>query len=147
MPLRRTLVHPVRFKLPQCPTVRLHPIIYSSLIPPSYQMNEKKCSIVYLFLIIFSMFLFPCATDLTWELASLPYIPPNHNSALFFPDHVLSHIHNKLSLHRYPGPFSSSRLELLIGPFRTSPLRTVPKSDSSMERKIIQDLSLSCQNM
>ena len=69
------------------------------------------------------------------------YTPPNHNSALLFPDHVLSHIHKELSLGRYSGPFSRSRLEFLIGPFRTSPLGTVPKSHGSTERRIIQDLS------
>ena len=53
------------------------------------------------------------------------YTPPNHNSALLFPDHVMSHIQNELSLGRYSGPFSHSKLESLIGPFRTSPLGTV----------------------
>jgi hypothetical protein len=33
------------------------------------------------------------------------YTPPNHNSALQYPEHVLSHIHNELSLHRYSSPF------------------------------------------
>lgn len=37
------------------------------------------------------------------------YTPPNHNSALSYPDHVLSHIHNELSLGRYSSPFSRSR--------------------------------------
>jgi hypothetical protein len=69
------------------------------------------------------------------------YAPPNHNSALLHPDHVLSHIHNELSLHRYTGPFSRSKLESLIGPFRTSPLGTVPKTVDSVERRIVQDLS------
>lgn len=69
------------------------------------------------------------------------YTPPNHNSALLYPNHVLSHIHNELSLRRYSGPFSRSRLEFLIGPFRTSPLGTVPKSFGSTERRIVQDLS------
>ena len=69
------------------------------------------------------------------------YTPPNHNSALAYPDHVLSHIHKELSLGRYSGPFSRSRLEFLIGPFRTSPLGTVPKSHGSTERRIVQDLS------
>lgn len=69
------------------------------------------------------------------------YTPPNHNSALSYPNHVLSHIHNELSLHRYSGPFSRSRLESLIGPFRTSPLGTVPKSGDTTERRIVQDLS------
>ena len=69
------------------------------------------------------------------------YTPPNHNSALSHPSHVLSHIHKELSLRRYSGPFSRSRLELLIGPFRTSPLGTVPKSHDSTERRVVQDLS------
>ena len=69
------------------------------------------------------------------------YTPPNHKSALDYPDHVLSHIQNELSLRRYSGPFSRSRLEFLIGPFRTSPLGTVPKSVGSSERRIVQDLS------
>ena len=69
------------------------------------------------------------------------YTPPNHNSATSFPDHVMSHIHNELSLRRYSGPFSQSRLEFLIGPFRTSPLSTVLKTVDSVERRIVQDLS------
>ena len=69
------------------------------------------------------------------------YTPPNHNSALSHPTQVLSHIHKELSLRRYSGPFSCSRLEFLIGPFRTSPLGTVPKSHDSTERRIVQDLS------
>ena len=69
------------------------------------------------------------------------YSPPNHTSALSFPTHVLSHIQSELSHQRYSGPFSRSRLEFLIGPFRTSPLGTVPKSGSPDERRIIQDLS------
>ena len=83
---------------------------------------------------------------------TITYTPPNHNSALLFPDHVLSHIHKELSLRRYSGPFSRSRLELLIGPFRTSPLGTVPKAIDSTDRRIIQDLSFprndpSCQSI
>jgi hypothetical protein len=69
------------------------------------------------------------------------FTPPNHNSALSFPNHVISHIRNELSLGRYSGPFSRSRLEILIGPFRTSPLGTVPKSLDSSERRVVQDLS------
>ena len=69
------------------------------------------------------------------------YTPPNHNSAVLYPDHVLSHIRTELSMRRYSGPFSRSRLEFLIGPFRTSPLGTVPKSLDSDDRRIVQDLS------
>jgi hypothetical protein len=71
----------------------------------------------------------------------LTYTPPNHNSALSYPDHVAAHINNELSLGRYSGPFSRSHLEFLIGPFRTSPLGTVPKTANSTERRIVQDLS------
>ena len=73
--------------------------------------------------------------------SSQTYTPPNHNSALAFPDHVLSHIHNKLSLQHYSGPFSHSRLNSLIGPFQTSLLGTVPKLVDSLDHRIIQDLS------
>jgi hypothetical protein len=72
---------------------------------------------------------------------TVTFTPPNHNSALAYPDHVLSHIKNELSLRRYSGPFSRSKLESLIGPFRTSPLGTVPKSIGSTDRRIVQDLS------
>jgi hypothetical protein len=75
------------------------------------------------------------------------YTPPNYSSALSFPDDILSHIHNKLSARHYTRPFSSSRLQSLIGPFYTSPLGTVPKSlDNPSERRIIQDLSFPRNN-
>ena len=72
---------------------------------------------------------------------SCTFTPPNHDSALSFPSHVTSHIQNELARGRYSGPFSKSKLESLIGPFRTSPLGTVPKSSDSTERRIVQDLS------
>jgi hypothetical protein len=69
------------------------------------------------------------------------YIPPNHKSALAFPPAVLSHIKTELSFGRYTGPFSHSRLELLIGPFRTSPLGLVPKAGTTDQFRLVQDLS------
>jgi hypothetical protein len=69
------------------------------------------------------------------------FTPPNHKSATLFPDHVLSHIQKELHLGRYTGPFSRSALELLIGPFRSSPLGTVPKSPYTTDRRVVQDLS------
>jgi hypothetical protein len=51
----------------------------------------------------------------------------------------MSHIRTELSYGRYTGPFSKSKLEQLIGPFRTSPLGVVPKSDNDF--RLIQDLS------
>ena len=75
------------------------------------------------------------------DLPSHTFTPPNHKSALSFPGHVLSHISTELSRRCYSDPFSRSRLESLIGPFRTSPLGTVLKSELSDERRIVQDLS------
>jgi hypothetical protein len=79
-------------------------------------------------------------------LPTSTYTPPNHISALSYPDHVMSHINIERSMRRYSGPFSSSRLESLIGPFRTSPLGTVPKLFDSIERRIVQDLSFPRNN-
>lgn len=69
------------------------------------------------------------------------YTPCNHQSALSHADVVNLHIEKELSAHRYTGPFSRDRLELIIGPFRSSPLGTVEKAGSSNEFRIIQDLS------
>jgi hypothetical protein len=75
------------------------------------------------------------------SLPTFTYTPPNHNSAISYPLHVLSHIHNKLLQHRYSGPFSCSCLKSLIGPFCTFPLETVPKVGSTSKHRVIQDLS------
>jgi hypothetical protein len=72
---------------------------------------------------------------------SFTYTPPNYSSALSYPTHVLSHIHNKLHNRCYTGPFSCSCLEFLIGPFCISPLGTVPKVGFLTKRRVIQDLS------
>jgi hypothetical protein len=59
----------------------------------------------------------------------------------------MSYIHKELSARCYSGPFSSSRLEQLIGTFRTSSLDTVPKSpEEPLEHKIVQDLSFPRNN-
>ena len=70
----------------------------------------------------------------------LTYTPPNHASALTHPQAILSYIHTELSLGRYSGPFSRSKLEQLIGPFRTSPLGVVPKPGSN-DFRLVQDFS------
>jgi hypothetical protein len=76
------------------------------------------------------------------------YTPPNHNSALTYPQHVISHINNELASCQYSGPFSISRLEALIGPFCTSQLCTVPKSPTSPDDcQIVQDLSFPRNNL
>jgi hypothetical protein len=73
------------------------------------------------------------------------YTPPNHSSALANPHAVLSYIQTELSFGRYSGPFSHSRLELLIGPFRTSPLGVVPKPGTT-DLRLVQDFSFPRNN-
>jgi hypothetical protein len=68
------------------------------------------------------------------------YNPPNHSSALTHPQAILSYIHTELSLGRYTGPFSWSKLEQSIGPFRTSPLGVIPKPGTNNFR-LVQDFS------
>lgn len=68
------------------------------------------------------------------------YTPPNHTSSLTHPQAILSYIHSELSLGRYTGPFSRSKLEQLIGPFRTSPLGVIPKPGTDKFR-LVQDFS------
>ncbi|KAJ7636484.1 hypothetical protein FB45DRAFT_676012, partial [Roridomyces roridus] len=50
------------------------------------------------------------------------FTPPNHSSAFAHPDMIDAYIIKERAGRRYTGPFSRSRLEQLIGPFRTSPL-------------------------
>jgi hypothetical protein len=66
------------------------------------------------------------------------YTPPNHRSAMDNTDAIDCYISKEVSAHRYSGPFTRERLEQLIGPFRTSPLGTVPKAGTD-ELRMIQD--------
>lgn len=74
------------------------------------------------------------------------YTPPNHTSALAHPGVIQDYIMKERAGRRYTGPFSRSRLESLIGPFRTSPLGTVPKAGSLNEHRIVQDFSFPRNN-
>ena len=69
------------------------------------------------------------------------FTPPNHKSALIHPLVIQNHLRTERAAGRYTGPFSKSRLENLIGPFRTAPLGTVDKAGSPGELRIIQDFS------
>lgn len=69
------------------------------------------------------------------------FTPPNHPSALAHPEAVSKYIQKELSERRYTGPFSISRLENLIGPFRSSRLGVVDKAGSPDEHRLVQDFS------
>ena len=73
------------------------------------------------------------------------HIPNNHLSAIQHPQAIRTYINTELSNGRYTGPFSPSRLEALIGPFRTSPLGVVPKPTPG-EFHLVQDFSYPCND-
>lgn len=131
----------------KAPTMVLNPAHQSSLLPiitplraDAWDSLLRSCNLYHIFADI------PHSIRSGFDMgvhSSLhtSYTPPNHQSALTLPSIIKNHINNELSNGRYTGPFSKSRLENLIGPFRTSPLGTVPKSNSTTEFRIIQDLS------
>ncbi|KAE8222196.1 hypothetical protein CF319_g4567 [Tilletia indica] len=65
--------------------------------------------------------------------------PPNHSSAKTSPPIIEQLITTELRARRYAGPFSSSTVQQLIGPFQTSPLGIIPKKPSG--HRLIQDFS------
>lgn len=69
------------------------------------------------------------------------FTPNNHASALSHPEAISMYIKKELSARRYTGPFSQSRLEHIIGPFRSSPLGVVPKAGTTDEFRLVQDFS------
>jgi hypothetical protein len=64
------------------------------------------------------------------------YTPPNHRSALENTGTIDRYINKEHIARRYSGPFEQKHLEQLIGPFRTSPLGTVPKAGTNELRMI-----------
>jgi hypothetical protein len=74
-----------------------------------------------------------------WTTITTTYTPPNHASVTSALVAALKYIHKQLALGHYSGPYSCNSLELLIGPFYTSLLGVIPKSNGS--ERIIQDLS------
>jgi hypothetical protein len=71
----------------------------------------------------------------------LTYTPKNHSSAYTNPSIIHEYISSERRAGRYTGPFSRSRLEALIGPFRSSPLGLVPKTNAPGKHRLIQDFS------
>ena len=87
--------------------------------------------IVYALVLIWESTL-PPHRHILLQITIQPYYTPITSCLIF---------KKELSLGRYSGPFSRSRLELLLGPFRSSPLGTILKSHDSTDHRIVQDLS------
>jgi hypothetical protein len=121
-------------------------IINTPFIPAEWEMSLNSILLFNNFSDVPINILFHFNMGIT-SPPSYTYTPPNHNSALFFPDHIMPYIHKELSARHYSGLFSSSRLEQLIGTFCTSPLGTIPKSpEEPLDCRIVQDLSFSKNN-
>ena len=65
-------------------------------------------------------------------------IDPNHNSCSRSPQFISDYIASEMATGRYSRGYTPIELESRIGPFRTSPLGLIPKSDSF---RLIQDFS------
>ena len=50
------------------------------------------------------------------------YTPPNHNSVNSLVSVYSNIVENEFAAGRYIGPFLRAQLELVLGPFQTSPL-------------------------
>ena len=67
----------------------------------------------------------------------------NHTSSQLDPEFISTYIAEEQTAGRYSEGFTQKALERLIGPFRTSPLGSVPKPHSDTFR-MIQDMSFPC---
>ena len=66
--------------------------------------------------------------------------PPNRPSIIEYTAPFLDIIHNEFDKGRYIGPFTQTELEVVIGPFQSSPFSIIPKSMASKYR-ILQNFS------
>jgi len=114
--------------------------IITPFIPDAWEETLIACNLINIYPDIPTFLRFGFDMGVLSKLTAT-YTPPNHSSSLLSPDAIDAHINKELSLRRYTGPFSRSHLELIIGPFRSSPLGTVNKAGSSGELRVIQDLS------
>jgi len=67
--------------------------------------------------------------------------PPNRDSVVEFAVPFQQAIQMELDKGRYLGPFSHMNLELLLGPFQSSPFSIIPKPDRPGKYCLLQNLS------
>ena len=79
--------------------------------------------------------------DLGIPLIQRTYAPPNHPSVASLFNVYSSIIENELHAGRYIGPFSRAQLELVLGPFQTSPLSLVPKTSKPRKYRAVHNFS------
>ena len=69
------------------------------------------------------------------------YTPPNHPSVASLLNVYSSIIEKEFYAGRYIGPFSRAQLELVLGPFQTSPLSLVPKTSKPGKYRAVHNFS------
>ena len=69
------------------------------------------------------------------------FTPPNNPSITTHHVAFNETLHKEFSKHRYIGPFIQDVLEVLIGPFQSSPLNIIPKLGKPGKYCLIQNLS------
>ena len=69
------------------------------------------------------------------------YTPPNNPSISKYPEAYKEIMEKEFQKKRYIGPFSRSNLEILIGPFQSSPLSLVPKPRKPGKFHAVHDFS------
>ena len=68
-------------------------------------------------------------------------IPPNKDSVIEFADVFQETVAAEISKGRYVGPFSQREVEIIFGPFQTSPFSIIPKPGKPGKFRLIQNLS------
>ena len=79
--------------------------------------------------------------DLGIPQVQCTYSPANHSSVRDFPDVYSSITKNEFTAGRYIGPFTRHQLEVILGPFQTSPLSLVPKTSKPGKFRAVHNFS------
>ena len=79
--------------------------------------------------------------DLGIPTISCTYTPPNHNSVNSLVSVYSNIIENEFAAGQYIGPFSHAQLELVLGPFQTSPLSLVVKTSKPGKYRAVHNFS------
>lgn len=67
--------------------------------------------------------------------------PPNHPSLLLYDEEFNRVVQHEFSKARYIGPFTKAQLEVLIGPFQSSPISLIPKPHKPNAFRLVQNYS------
>lgn len=69
------------------------------------------------------------------------FIPPNKPSVVQYASQFRTMLQHEYSTRRHLGPFTKAQLEVTLGPFQTSPLSIIPKSNKPGKFRLVQDFS------